>query len=151
MKLSDHFSIEEFTTSSHRSINNQIPSDLIPNAIKTCEMLERIRDHLSNVYGSPVPIIISSGYRSLELNIAVGGQVHSDHVKALAVDWIAPTFGSAFAVCSALAPNVGVLGIGQLIHEYGRWIHTGTNMPSKMINRIITISKNGISVGVAKV
>lgn len=111
-------------------------------------MLERIRTALSEQAGKPVPIIISSGYRSENVNRVVGGSASSDHLTASAADWTAPAFGTPFQVAQFLAPRVGELGIGQLIHEFGAWVHTSTRVPTKMVNRIITISHAGTSVGV---
>jgi hypothetical protein len=41
-----------------------------------------------------------------------------------------------------------VLGIGQLIYEFESWVHVSTRIPDKIINRIITINKRGVSAGI---
>jgi hypothetical protein len=95
-------------------------------------------------------MIVTSGYRSIELNRSLGSKDSSDHVRALAADWEAPAFGSPTVVCRALLPVVEELQIGQLIDEYpdrDGWIHTGVNLPSKALNRILTITRGGLSVG----
>lgn len=53
--------------------------------------------------------------------------------------------------CRALVPVMDELGIGQVIHEFGRWVHVSTRRPDKIINRVITISAAGIEVGVQAV
>jgi zinc D-Ala-D-Ala carboxypeptidase len=151
MQLSAHFSLAEFTasaTAARHGIRNDVPADLMPNALATTAMLERIRARLSLLAGRPVPLLLSSGYRGLQVNRLVGSADTSDHVHARAADWTAPLFGTPYQVCVALAPLVGELGIGQLIHEYGQWVHTSTRMPARSANRIITITQAGTAVGI---
>jgi hypothetical protein len=148
MQLSPHFSLEEFVATQHRGVDNSLPGDLFATAKATCEMLERIRAFLSEKAGKEVPLIITSGYRCEQLNRMVGSQPTSDHPKAMAVDWIAPSFGSPYKLAATLVPAVDDLGIGQLIHEFGSWVHTSTRTPDKLVNRIITIGSTGTFVGV---
>jgi len=156
MNLSPHFTLAEFCrseTAVRRGISNNLPADLLHNAKGTAAMLEGIRAHLSKLAGRDVSMHISSGYRCIALNRAIGSGDGSDHVQALAADWEAPAFGSPTDICEALAPMVGQLRIGQLINEYpdrDGWVHTSTRMPVKAINRIITITGRGVSVGVLK-
>lgn len=153
MKVKD-FSINEFCASStayRLRIDNSLPDDLTDQAMATLAMLQRIRDHLSSVAGKDVPVLISSGYRSPALNRAVGGADTSDHLRGCAADIRAPVFGSAMNVARELAKNIDALGIGQLINEHPGdrgWVHVSTRKPSKLINRIITISGEGTRVGV---
>lgn len=153
--MTPHFSQAEFTRSTvaaRKGLDNSLPPELVPEALRTLEMMERIRAHLSKLAGRDVPISISSGYRSPAVNLAVGSSSTSDHPKASAVDWRADSFGSPTVICRELAPMVGVLGIGQLINEFpsahGGWVHTSTRVPAKLVNRIITISTAGVSVGI---
>jgi zinc D-Ala-D-Ala carboxypeptidase len=154
MHLSPHFTVDEFTasdTAARRSIDNHLPASMLVAAGQTCDMLERIRAHLSRAAGRDVPILLTSGYRCPSLNAAIGGAPASDHVFGRAVDFKAPSFGSAFEVASALAPHVVELGIGQLIHEFGAWVHVSTRVPPLPVNRIITISKAGTVAGIQEV
>lgn len=148
MKLTPNFSLDEFVHTNHRNINNSLPDELFNEAVKTCQMLERIREYLSTLAGKDIPINISSGYRSPKLNRAVGGSKNSDHTRAQAADWTARKFGTPYQVCKALEPKIDELGIGQIIHEYGRWIHTSAVKPARPVNRIITISSSGTAVGI---
>lgn len=116
-------------------------------------MLQRIRGFLSKQAGREVPIRITSGYRCITLNRSIGSGDGSDHVQALAADWEAPAFGSPTEICEALAPMVSSLQIGQLILEFpdrDGWVHTSARLPTKMINRVITITGRGTSVGIMK-
>lgn len=155
MILSPHFSLAEFVASAKAlqlGLDNSLPDHLLPSARQTAEMLERVRSYLSKRLGRPVPLLLSSGYRCLLLNKAVGSEKGSDHVKAMAADWSAPAFGSPVEICRALAPQISTLGIGQLIYECpapGRqWVHTSTRVPERLCNRVITIARSGPVLGI---
>jgi len=151
-----HFTLEEFQasdTARSRGINSVMPSILLTEAQKTLRMLEDIRAELTRQAGHDVPMRLSSGYRSPALNFAVrrprdgaGIDATGDHPLAAAADWTAPAFGTPLQICRALAPRVGVLGIGQLIYE-GTWVHASTRM-AKPGNRIITKTASGYTAGI---
>jgi zinc D-Ala-D-Ala carboxypeptidase len=149
--LTTHFTREEFTfsqTAERLGIDNSLPEHLVDDARKTCAMLERIREYLSDLKGAPVPVLLSSGYRCLKLNRTLGSDDSSDHVIAHAADFRAPAFGTPFQVATTLAPHAAALGIGQLIHEFGRWVHVGRRVPLEAINRVITIDAHGTRAGI---
>lgn len=157
MKLTPNFSLAEFIasqTADRMGIENDLPIGLYANAKATCEMLERIRRFLSEHIGKPAPILMTSGYRSPILNVAVGGSLSSAHTQAMAADWHCPAVGRPVDVARLLAPHVDALGIGQLINEFpganGGWVHTQTGRPTKEINRVITITRSGTKPGVAE-
>ncbi len=154
MNLTENFTVAEFTSSDtarRMGIDNSLPATLLPQAQRTCEMLERIRAHLAWLARRPVPIIVTSGYRCAHLNAAIGSGPGSDHVRAMAADIKAPAFGTAYEVAQALAQHVDGLEIGQLIHEFGAWVHVGTRRPERAVNRVITISRAGTQAGVVEV
>jgi zinc D-Ala-D-Ala carboxypeptidase len=150
-QLTPHFSLEEFTFTEHRNIDNTLPRDLVPNAISTCQMLERIRTAMSQERGRDIAMFLTSGYRCTQLNRSVGSSDTSDHVLGLAGDWHAPDFGTPYQICQFLKDHVDLLNIGQLIHEFGRWVHTGNRRPSNPINRVITIDGQGTRAGILMV
>ena len=87
-KLSEHFCLGELTKSkSHPEVNN-IPSHVnIENLKRVCVWLEALRARYNAQYGDgEEPIIITSGYRSPELNRKVGGVATSNHLTGCAVD-----------------------------------------------------------------
>ena len=91
-KLSPHFSLGELTRSkSHPEVYN-IPSHVhIENLKRVCVWLEALRARYNERYvlagaGGEEPIIITSGYRSAELNRKVGGVATSNHLTGCAVD-----------------------------------------------------------------
>lgn len=155
MQLSPHFTLAEFTASAKAQalgLDNLLPADLMASAMRTADMLERIRAYLGSLAGREIPILLSSGYRCLQLNRAVGSKDTGDHTRALAADWAAPAFGGAYEVCRALAPQILALGIGQLIYERPRpgraWVHTSTRPPERPSNRVITIGPAGPLLGI---
>lgn len=143
--MTPHFSLDEFTasdTAARLNIDNRLPDELRENALKTLQMMERIRFHID------APITITSGYRCEALNRAIGSKPTSDHTLAFAVDFKAPRAGTPFEIAKDLAGVIDVLGIGQLILEFGSWCHVSLARPEKTINRIITIDKTGVKAGI---
>lgn len=141
--LSDHLSLAEFTITQHRGIPNELPESLLAQALITAQLLERVRHALGDK-----PVLVSSGYRSPELNKAIGS-TGADHPKAAAFDFICPGFGSAYEVAAKLAPLVDELGIGQLIYEQ-TWVHCSAIMVAKPVNRIITMRNGSYTPGICK-
>jgi zinc D-Ala-D-Ala carboxypeptidase len=85
MWLSHHFHLSEFINSNEakrRGINNIPPREVIDRLTDLCEnVLEPIRSNFAT------PVKISSGYRSPELNRAIGGSMNSQHVFGMAADF----------------------------------------------------------------
>ena len=80
-KLSEHFTLGEFTKSgSHPEVYNIPSHEAIANLKRVCEWLEILR----KAHGGP--IIINSGYRSPQLNRKIGGAANSNHLTGCAVD-----------------------------------------------------------------
>ena len=115
MKLSEHFSLGELTKTSYITADGNIPSHkAIENLKNICEnWLEDLRYSYNALYdderpghtgdrppcdvgditegsvpivSSDIPIIISSGYRSEEVNRKCGGAKGSNHLTGCAVD-----------------------------------------------------------------
>lgn len=84
LMLSEHFSLDEFTfsaTAQAMGIVNSPGSSEIANLRFLCrEVLEPAR----RIIGEPIHV--TSGYRCLALNRAVGGVAQSYHVRGLAAD-----------------------------------------------------------------
>ena len=86
MQLSKHFKLEEFEksmTATRKSIENKAGSGEIKNLTDLCYgVLEPVRAKFDK------PIIVTSGYRSPELNRAIGSKSDtSQHCKGEAVDF----------------------------------------------------------------
>ena len=81
MKLSEHFSLGEFTKTKHQTADGNIPSHaVIENLKRLCPWLEELRRRYNE------PIIINSGYRSPTVNKLAGGSNTSNHLTGCAVD-----------------------------------------------------------------
>lgn len=83
-KLSPHFTLGELirsNTAERKGIDNRPPPELSDKLRRLCvEILEPVREHFGT------PFRPNSGYRSPELNKAIGGSPTSQHCKAEAVD-----------------------------------------------------------------
>ena len=89
MKLSEHFTLGELTKTSYITNDGNIPSQMaIDNLRHLCaDWLEDLRYIYGMMYGDgDVPLIISSGYRSAEVNRLCGGAKGSNHLTGCAVD-----------------------------------------------------------------
>jgi len=84
MKLSEHLDLAEVTrseTAKRKGISNEPTPEHLENFKKLAQnIFEPIRKHFG------VPIHISSGYRSKELNALIGGVKTSDHCFGMAID-----------------------------------------------------------------
>ena len=87
-KLSQHFTLGELCKTSVKTADGNIPSHVhIENLKRLCSWLEMLRDEWNRRYGEGNdPIIINSGYRSPQVNKAVGGAANSNHLTGCAVD-----------------------------------------------------------------
>lgn len=82
-----NFTWKEFMHTDVIGVNNEPKSEsVIKNCQNTIKELQIIRDNFSNWVGIEQPIIINSGYRSLEVNTAVGGAQNSYHMKGMSAD-----------------------------------------------------------------
>lgn len=77
--LSEHFSLAELTKTNVKIKN--VPNEAqVENLKRLCGWLEMLRERAGG------PIIINSGYRSPEVNKAVGGVATSNHLTGCAAD-----------------------------------------------------------------
>jgi hypothetical protein len=88
IRLSEHFKLAELCKTSVRTADGNIPSHAaIENLKRLSGWLEMLRSEWNNRYGDgDDPIIINSGYRSAQVNKAVGGVATSNHLTGCAVD-----------------------------------------------------------------
>lgn len=147
-QLTEHFTLEEFTdsqTAARQGINNVPPanSQERKNIQRTAEVMEKVRTLLNHK-----PVLISSGYRSPQVNAAVGGSKTSAHMSGLAVDFSCPGFGTPKHICKHLHSHMVALGIDQLIHEYDTWVHLGLSAGDPR-HMAMTIDNNGTRNGFA--
>jgi zinc D-Ala-D-Ala carboxypeptidase len=145
MQLSKHLSLAEVTRSDsakRKGISNQPTPEHLENFKKLAEkVFEPVRTHFA------VPIHISSGYRSKELNAAIGGSLTSQHCSGEAVD--IDMDGSASGVSNAdvfkyIKDN---LEFDQLIWEFGTdknpdWVHVSYESTGKQRKQILKAVKS---------
>jgi hypothetical protein len=126
MKISQHLSLSEVTrseTAKRKGISNTPTAEHLDNFKLLAEkVFEPIRLHFG------VPIHISSGYRSKELNDAIGGSQTSQHSKGQAID--IDMDGSTNGVTNKMIFDFikEKLDFDQLIWEFGTdsnpdWVH----------------------------
>ena len=86
MYLSEHFTLRELTKTK-TGIENVPNEEQVNNLKRVCGWLEQLRRRWNNLYGEgDDPIIINSGFRSPEVNRAVGGVSTSNHLTGCAAD-----------------------------------------------------------------
>lgn len=136
-KLSPNFTLEELThseTAVRRGIKNEANPVIRNNlTIVACNM-ERVRELLGNK-----PIVISSGYRNIEVNRLIGGSTKSAHMEGWAVDFICPGFGTPKQIVDKLKDSD--LVFDQVIEE-GTWVHISF-APTKRRQVLKATFKNG--------
>jgi zinc D-Ala-D-Ala carboxypeptidase len=120
LTLSIHFTLEEMTYSevaARLGLDNTPRPAVVANLTLVAAYMETVR----TLVGAK-PIFVHSGYRSVEVNQAVGGVGTSAHCRGLACDFVCPSFGTPLEV--ALAILQSDIDYDQLILEYG-WVHVG--------------------------
>jgi hypothetical protein len=146
-KLSEHLDLSEVTRSEsakRKGISNMPTEAHIANFKLLAEKIfEPIRTHFR------CPIIISSGYRSKELNAAIGGSLTSQHCQGEAIDIDmdgTPNGVTNRMVFDYIKDN---LDFDQLIYEFGDsnnpdWVHVSYESTGKQRKQILkAIRVNG--------
>lgn len=131
MQLTPHFSLAELTVTKTK-IDNTPPKDVIEVLRTTAFYMEKVRELLGNV-----AITINSGYRSPDVNRAVGGTSNSSHTYGYAVDFTA--YGhTPLTISNILAKSN--LKFDQLIYEK-TWVHI--SFDPRMRGNILTLKGKG--------
>ena len=133
MNLSRNFTLSELTksdTAIRKGINNNPNAEQIEKLKALCEnILQPVRDHFGRVK-------ITSGFRSVELCLAIGSSQNSQHARAEAADFECPGVDNA-ELADWIHKN---LPYDQLILEFytpgepnSGWIHCSytTDQPRK--------------------
>jgi zinc D-Ala-D-Ala carboxypeptidase len=143
MQLSKNFSLAELVKSEYairHGIDNT-PSEATIDNLKSLatNILQRIRDRFGVV-------VVNSGYRSPQLNVAIGGSKSSDHVLGLAADIEVPGM-SNYALAKWCEEN---LSFKQLILEFympgdpdSGWVHISYGTKQQVLT---AVKENGSTV-----
>lgn len=125
MKLSNNLSLSEVLvsqTAKRLGLSNEPTKEHLENLeVTASKIFQPVRDYFK------VPIYVSSGYRSKELNKAIGGAKTSQHMKGEALDLDADVYGviTNSDIFNYIKDN---LEFDQLIWEFGddknpNWVH----------------------------
>lgn len=146
MRLSQNFTLAEFTksqTASRMDIDNTPQGEHL-DAAK--ELFENVVQPVRDTFGVTV---INSGYRSPDLNEAVGGSSRSQHCKGQAVDIECPGTPNA-EVAQWIVDNIP---FDQVILEFytpgipdSGWVHVSYNADGNRGSILTAIKENGKTV-----
>ena len=128
MQLTEHFTLEEFTTSSTakaRGIDNSVSSQRVADNLRNlCEkVLEPLRSYANQ------PITISSGYRCKALNKVVGGARNSQHMTGEAADIHIPLYDFKDSTGSRLTDI-------QLARDWMQWLTDNTDFDQLILETV---------------
>ena len=126
MKLSNNLSLSEVTKSNtaiRRGIDNSPTAEHIENLKYLAEkVFQPIREHFG------CPIFVSSGYRSKDLNEAIGGSQRSFHSHGMALDLDMDGKSNSVSNADIFYYILNNLQFSELIWEFGddenpNWVH----------------------------
>jgi hypothetical protein len=143
MKLSKHVTRAEFeasNTAARAGIRNKMNAEQLTKAQALCtDVLDVIREYYKQ------PIIISSGYRSAQVNALVLGSASSQHQSGEAADFTIRGV-SVKRVFDDIRGGKIKIEYDQLIEEFGGWVHIsyrkGNNRKQALIARMTGGLKN---------
>ena len=115
MKLTEHFTLDELTATSHRQFDNTPNEAETANLQRLAEFLEQVKEALDGK-----PIMINSGFRSKQVNDSVGSKDTSQHRIGCAADIRVPGMTPDAVVRAVIAAG---LPYDQIIREFDRWTH----------------------------
>ena len=115
MNLTEHFTLEELTATSHREFDNT-PNDYeIGNLKRLAAFLEQVKAALGGK-----PVMINSGFRSKAVNDSVGSKDSSQHRIGCAADLRIPGMTPDEVTKAIIASG---LPYDQIIREFDSWTH----------------------------
>ena len=115
MKLTEHFSLEELTATSHRQFDNTPNDAEMANLVLLAEFLEQVKAALDGK-----PVMINSAFRSKQVNDSVGSKDTSQHRTGCAADFKVPGMVPDAVVRAIIAAG---LPYDQIIREFDAWTH----------------------------
>ena len=144
MRLSAHFTLDEMLksqTALRMGLSNDPGPDQLEALVDLCElMLEPIRNHYER------PVVVSSGFRALAVNKAIGSKDASQHTKGEAADIEIPGLDN-LELYYWVAEN---LDFDQLILDFytgepsSGWVHV-SYVGSENRGQTLRIDKSGVT------
>lgn len=148
--LSKNFPLVEFTnsnTASRLGIDNTPDAAAIVNLRSMAKsLLQPIRSKVAQ------PVVITSGYRSLELNRSLGSKDTSQHIKGQAADIYVPGY-TAYQLASRIVREG--FSFDQLILENydgpgTGWVHISYVSAAENRGEVLTISGSDVHLGLVE-
>jgi hypothetical protein len=146
-KLTEHFSLEELTDTSHREFDNTPNEAERANLERLALFLEQVKEVLGGK-----PVMVNSAFRSKQVNDAVGSKDTSQHRIGCAADLRVPGM-TPDEVCKAIIASG--LPYDQIIREFynpeakaGGWTHISVPNTKDMTPRrqALIIDRSGTRV-----
>ena len=144
MKISPNLTLAEVSKSNTAiklGIDNEPKGEHLNNMIHTANAIfQPMREHFGK------PIFVSSGYRSAELNKAIGGASNSQHCKgeALDIDNDAVEYPTNKDIFDYIKNH---LDFDQLIWEFdGAWVHVSYNKDKNRKQVLRALKVNGKTI-----
>ena len=137
MNLTEHFTLEELTTTDHRQFDNTPNASETANLTRLAGFLEKVKEAVGGK-----AVMVNSAFRSAQVNAAVGSKETSQHRLGCAADIRVPGMTPDAVVKAIMAAG---LAYDQLIREFDRWTHISiTNDPKgKPRGQTLIIDKQG--------
>lgn len=138
-QLSEHFTLDELITTSHREFDNNPPPEVVDNLKRLAVLLEQVRTRLA------VPLNVNSGYRSPQVNTAVGSKPTSQHILGCACDFHANGYTPDEVVQAIINSDIV---FDQLIREFDSWTHISvpSTLQASPRGQILIIDRQGTRV-----
>jgi uncharacterized protein YcbK (DUF882 family) len=117
MNLSPHFTLDELTasqTAARKGLDNTPNATEVANLVRVAALLEEVRALVKK------PITVNSGFRSKQVNDAVGSRDTSQHRIGCAADIRVSGMTPREVVEACIKANIGY---DQIIEEFGSWTH----------------------------
>jgi len=113
--MTEHFTLEELTTTSHRQFDNTPNDAELANLQKLAEFLEEVKALMDGK-----PNMINSAFRSKAVNDSVGSKDTSQHRLGYAADIRVPGMTPDQVVRAIIDSS---LQFDQVIREFDAWTH----------------------------
>ena len=138
MNLTEHFTLEELTTTDHRQFDNTPNETERENLVRLAGLLELVKVAIGGK-----PVMVNSAFRSKSVNDAVGSKDTSQHRIGCAADIRVPGMAPDAVVKAVIAAK---LPFDQIIREFDRWTHISVpNDPKgKPRGQTLIIDKAGV-------